>query len=36
MGHFARGFTAAGMLLTISFVLLNASTLGSPGLRVFN
>lgn len=35
IGHFARGFTAAGMLATISLVLLNASTLGSPGLKVF-
>ena len=35
-GHFARGFTAAGMLATISLVLLNVSTLGSPGLKVFN
>ena len=35
-GILPPGFTAAGMLLTISFVLLNASTLGSPGLRVFN
>ena len=35
LGHFIRGFAAAGMLLTTTFVLLNAFALGAPGLRVF-